>query len=97
MDRYVKTMLTLIAVSTLALALKSFTSPLPVAYAQSPDSQGRKCTWTFLYDNGAPSIGMDGKGELKGKNWKRLSAEGWRLKTTTNTGGPFLYMFERCE
>ena len=96
MDRYVKTMLTIIAACTLTLALESLTPPLPVAHAET-ESAPVQCVWTYITDNGAPSLGKDGNVKLKGKNWKRLSEEGWNLKAALYTGGPFLYMFEKCE
>jgi len=91
-DRWTRTLLAVIALSTLTLAVRSLQDAMPVARAQSRPPQ-EKCVWTYIVDTGKPDIGSDGKVELRGENWKKLSEAGWKVKAME---GAF-YLFERCE
>lgn len=88
--RYVPTVLTMIAVGLWILVFLSLTNGL--THAQTPAQ--RHCVWTHINDQGEPNIGEDGDVDFsKGKNWQRVSDEGWELKVANGDN----YIFEKCD
>lgn len=88
-DRYVKAMLTITALATSVLAVRSVSDTVPVTHAQA----AKRCVWTYIVDAYKPDIGKDGEVAMKGKNWQRVSVEGWRMVGVVPGG----YLFERCD
>ena len=92
-DRYVKRVLTIIALALTALAVQSLSNGLFPAHAQTKPA--RHCIWTYVNDEGHPNIGHDGTVEFnKGGLWKKMSDEGWELKAIDQQND---YIFEKCE
>jgi hypothetical protein len=91
-DKYLKRVLTVIALALWILVLTSVSRELSQTDAQSKVQ--RRCVWTYVSDEGAPNIGKDGKVDLeRAQNWKKLSEDGWELKAFDNNK----YIFEKCE
>ena len=91
-DRYIRSVLTIIAVALSVLAVQSISNGLSPAHAQTKPQ--RHCVWTHIIDQGEPNIGEDGNIDFtKGPNWKRVSEEGWELKVVEQHN----YVFEKCE
>ena len=95
LDRYTKSVLTVIALSLAVLAANSLSTLLPAARAQSTPAY-KRCVWTIVVEGGKPSLGENGEIKL-GREWKAASEGGWELKTAVfeHSGGS--YIFERCE
>ena len=90
-DRYLRGVLTIIAIALSVLAVQSLSNGIP-AHAQTKPQ--RHCVWTHINDQGEPNIGQDGNVDFtKGPNWKRVSEEGWELKVVVEHN----YVFEKCE
>jgi len=95
-DRRLRTLTAIAILSLVPMTVRSFSSP-SVAQAQ-PTSPRETCVWTYTMDGNAPNIGANGVVELKGKNWQKLSEDGWKLKAASNTGGSsVVYLFEKCQ
>lgn len=93
MDRYTKTILTVIAGALVFIAVQlQFENPETV-HAQAVKPQAR-CVWSYIQDQGKPNLGKDGTVDLKNDSWKKASEEGWLLKAVGNEG---VYVFERCQ
>jgi hypothetical protein len=90
-DRYTKTVLTIIAIALLMLTVQ-LQSRTHVAAQQSKPSP--HCVWTYITDQGKPNIGKNGFVDLKDADWKKMSEEGWQLKVTGQEGS---WVFERCD
>jgi hypothetical protein len=91
LDRYTRALLTAIAISTTVLAARAVLDGFPVAQAQTAPL--KRCIWTYIVDAYKPDVGRDGEVALKGKNWQRVSAEGWKMVAAVPGG----YFFERCD
>ena len=92
-DKYMKRLLTIIAVALSVLAIQSLSSRDFRVQAQSKNL--RRCLWTYVHDTGRPNVGQDGTVEFnKNGVWKRMSDEGWELKAVNKESD---YIFERCE
>jgi len=91
-DKYTQSVLTLIAVTLSVLAVQSVSNGLLPTRAQAKSQL--RCVWTHINDQGEPNIGSDGNVDFtKGPNWKKVSDEGWTLKTVEQNN----YVFEKCE
>jgi hypothetical protein len=93
MDRYTKTILTVIAVALVFIAVQLQSENHEAVQAQAAKPQAH-CVWSYIQDQGRPNLGKDGLVDLKDNSWKRASEEGWQLKAAANEG---VYVFERCE
>ena len=91
-DRYIRSALTIIAVALTVLAVQAISTEPVQTHAQTKPQ--RHCVWTYINDQGEPHIGQDGNIDFtKGKNWNRVSEEGWELKVVKENN----YVFEKCE
>jgi hypothetical protein len=91
-DRYIRSALRIIAVALSVLAVQSISKGPVQTYAQTKPQ--RHCVWTYIIDQGEPNIGQDGNIDFtKGRNWNRVSEEGWELKVVKENN----YVFEKCE
>ena len=91
-DRYIRSMLTIIAIALVVLATESISNGLLRTNAQAKSE--RHCVWTYINDQGEPNIGQDGAVDFsKGPNWKKVSEAGWELKVVEQHN----YVFEKCE
>jgi hypothetical protein len=91
-DMYIRRALTTTAVALSVLAVQSISKGPEQTHAQTKSQ--RHCVWTYINDQGEPNIGQDGNIDFtKGKNWNRVSEEGWELKVVKEDN----YVFQKCE